>query len=76
MATKESKNATVALSDPSKRAEIEAARGIKRDGEGKIILSAAQRKARIARLDQKVADYKTRIKNAESEKKAHLAALK
>lgn len=71
----EKKNATVALSDPSKRAEIEARRGIKRDGEGKIIFSKEQRKARIVRLDEKIADFKQRTKNAEAEKKAHLAAL-
>lgn len=71
-----SKDANVSLSDPKARAAIEAQRGIKRDENGQIVLSDAQRKARVAVLDEKISDFKHRMKNAEAEKKAHLAALK
>lgn len=76
MATKTSQNATIALSDPKERAKIEAQRGIKRNDNGEIVLSDSQRKARVALLDEKISTFRKRIKNAEAEKKAHLAALK
>lgn len=64
------KDVKVNLSDPAERAGIEAARGIVRDGEGKIVFTPAQKKARIAHFEAKIADFKTRIKNAEAEIKA------
>lgn len=70
------KDVKVNLSDPSKRAAIEAKRGIERDEDGRIIRSNKWRKERVAFLDSKIADMKQRIKNCEAEKKAHLAALK
>lgn len=69
------KNATVALSDPSKRAEIEARRGIKRDAEGRIIRSKPWLKERIAFLEAKVADFAVRTKNAKAEIAARKAEL-
>lgn len=75
MAT-ERQDAHVHLSDPAQRASIEAQRGIKRDEHGAIIRTSAWRKERVTLLDEKIATFKARIKNAEAEKKAHLAALK
>lgn len=69
------KNATVALSDSSKRAEIEARRGIKRDEDGRIIRSKPWLKERVASLKAKVADLATRTKNAKAEIAAREAEL-
>lgn len=75
-ASSEKQDVTVSLSPAgTDRAAVEAARGIHRDEKGKIVLTDEQRKARVARLDEKIADFKQRVKNAEAEKKAHLAAL-
>lgn len=49
------------------RAEIEARRGIVRDGNGKIILSKIQKKEWIARLTLKKTDFAQRIKNIDAE---------
>lgn len=61
------KDAKVNLSDPAARAEIEAKRGIVRDGKGQIVFTAAQKKARIANFERKIADFEQRIKNAKEE---------
>ena len=68
-------NTKISLSNPSERAKLEAKRGIVRDAEGKIIRDKKWRKERVAHLDQKLADYKQRVKNIEAEKKALLSAL-
>lgn len=52
------------------RAKIEAERGIVRDEQGKIIRSKEWKKERIAYLESKLEDYKTRTKNAKAEIKA------
>lgn len=46
------------------RAEIEAQRGISRDEKGQIVLSQEQKVARIALLNEKIADFANRTKNA------------
>lgn len=46
------------------RAEIEALRGITRDEKGQIVLSQEQKVARIALLNEKIADFANRTKNA------------
>jgi hypothetical protein len=51
----------------SDRSEIEAKRGISRDEDGKIVFTAAQKKARIAHFEAKIADMKVRTKNALAE---------
>lgn len=57
------------------RAEIEARRGIVRDEDGKILRTPAWRKERIAHLEAKIEDFKTRTKNANAEIKEHKKAL-
>ena len=57
------------------RAEIESRRGIVRDEEGKIVRSPAWRKERIAHLEAKIEDFKTRTKNAQNEIKEQKKAL-
>lgn len=59
----------------SNRAEIEAQRGITRDEDGKIVRTPAWRKERIAHLEAKIEDFKTRTKNAQAEIKEHKKAL-
>lgn len=59
----------------SDRASIEAKRGIVRDEEGKIVRTPAWRKERIAHLEAKIEDFKTRTKNAQKEIKEHEKAL-
>lgn len=51
------------------RAEIEARRGIVRDGNGKIMLSKDQKKKRIVHLEAKKADLANRVKNINAELK-------
>ncbi|HEY8190915.1 MAG TPA: hypothetical protein VIG74_00720 [Alphaproteobacteria bacterium] len=72
---KERKDATIARSDPEKRAEIEAARGIVRDGEGRIIRSKEWKKERAAYLGEKKKDMQNRISNIDAEVAALEAEL-
>jgi len=51
----------------SKRAEIEAKRGIIRDEAGRIIRSKEWLKARIKQLEAKKEEYKNRTKNIDAE---------
>lgn len=59
----------------SDRASIEAKRGIVRDEDGKIIRTPEWRKDRIAHLEAKIEDFKTRTENAQKEIKEHEKAL-
>lgn len=56
--------------DPVERAKIEALRGITRDENGQIVLSAKQKKERIAYLENKIEDFANRTKNAKEQIKA------
>lgn len=62
-----SKTDVVVSRSGSNRAEIEAKRGIIRDTDGKIVRTPAWRKERIAHLEAKIEDFKTRTKNAQNE---------
>lgn len=64
---KQIKHVSTSGQDPAERAAIEAKRGIVRDEDSKIVLSAAQKKARKAHFQAKIVDFKQRIKNAEAE---------
>jgi hypothetical protein len=64
------KNATIALSKPDERAEIEGKRGIVRDESGAIIRSPEWKKARKALLLQKKNDCQIRLRNIDAELKS------
>jgi predicted RNase H-like nuclease (RuvC/YqgF family) len=49
------------------RPEFEARRGIERDPQGRIIRSKEWKRNRISFLNDRIADYETRIKNAKAE---------
>lgn len=69
MAKKVRQDAIVQFRTPNERAEREAARGITRDAEGRIIRSKEWIKKRIAWLEFKKKDLQNRIKNIEAELK-------
>ncbi len=60
----------VSRGDAGARAEIEAKRGIVRDGEGRIIRDAKWKKARVLHLKEKIETFAQRTKNAKAEIKA------
>jgi cell division protein FtsI/penicillin-binding protein 2 len=61
----ETKNAEVRRNGED-RAKIEAERGIVRDENGQIVLSKAQKVAKIAYLKAKIEDFANRTKNAKA----------
>ena len=63
------KNAVISLGDPTKRAEIEARRGIQRDEKGQIIHSKEWKKNRKVFLEKKQEDLSQRLKNVKTELK-------
>ena len=72
------KDAVAGAQDPQIRAQIEARRGIVRDEQGRITRSKEWLQERIARLQEKVADYETRSENAKveiAERKKELKSL-